>query len=116
VRFKDAAGNTSLAWDYITSATDTTPPIGSVVINNGDVSTTTMAATLTITASDAQSAVTQMRLSKDNVTWYGWEAYVPLKVIGLLPGFGTRSIYIQFKDARGNVSTIYQDEIDFVSL
>src|SRR5262249_36486869 len=48
---------------------DTTPPGGTVVINGGDVTTTQLAVTLSLTASDDATGVAQMRFSNDGVTY-----------------------------------------------
>jgi len=63
VKFKDSAGNVSSVYsDSI--ILDTTPPIGSIVINGDATYTTSTSVTLTLSASDA-NGVSQMCFSND---------------------------------------------------
>ena len=110
VQFRDAVGTTSAVYsDSI--VLDQAAPTGSVVINSGAATTTSRAATLTLSATDATSTVTNMRFSWDNVTWYGWEAYSTTRGVTIPAGDGTKTIYVQFRDAAGNISTPYSDSI-----
>jgi hypothetical protein len=110
VKFKDSAGNPSPAYsDSI--ILDTTPPTGSIVINNGSTYTTSTSVTLALSASDATSGVSQMCFSNDGSTWTDWEAYATSKSWTLSPGDGTKTVYVKFKDAAGNPSSVYSDNI-----
>ena len=67
--------------------------------------------TLTLSATDDMSGVTQMRFSNDNVTWSAWETYATSKSWTLDAALGTKTVYVQFKDGVGNVSPSVTDTI-----
>jgi len=46
-----------------------------------------------------------MRFSNDNVAWSDWQTYAVSASWTLLPGDGTKTVYVQFKDGAGLVST-----------
>ena len=95
---------------------DTTPPTGSVVINSGAVITSSPDVTLALSATDLDNAVSNMQFSWDGTTWLGWEAYTTAHNISIPAGpDGTKTIYVQFRDAEGNVSLTYSDSIKFVA-
>jgi hypothetical protein len=113
VRFADTAGNVSLVYqDSI--VLDTTAPTGSVAINNGATTTTTRPVTLTLTATDTASAVTNIRFSWNNGPFYAWEPYAITRNANI-PGAtqGTYTICVQLRDAAGNVSPAYCDSITY---
>lgn len=58
---------------------DTAPPAGSILVNAGAVYTHTAYVTLTLSAFDPQSGVSQMRFSNDGVHWSDWEPYATSK-------------------------------------
>ena len=86
-------------------AADTSPPTGTVVINAGATATNSRTATLTLAATDDQSAVTQMRFSNTGSSFSAAEAYATSKTWTLSSGAGTKNVYVQFKDAVGNWSS-----------
>ena len=102
----DYAGNPSATTVDSTIVKDTVAPTGTLTINAGATVTTTPSVNLTITATDTVSSVTHMRLANSNdFTDSNWEAYATNKVWNLTSGEGPRTVYIQFKDSAGNVST-----------
>lgn len=110
VQFRDYSGLVSEVFSD-TVILDTTLPIGSVVINEGALITGTRSATLSLTASDTTSGLSQTRFSQDNVTWTSWETYDSSKTWTLTVGDGSKTVYAQFKDNAGLVSEIYSDTI-----
>ena len=91
---------------------DTTPPNGSLSINNGAGITSSTVATLNISASDDSSGVAQMMISNgQDFAGAVWENYSSSKPWALAPGNGSKTVYIKFKDNAGNVSTVYSDSI-----
>ena len=46
-----------------------------------------------------------MRFSNDNSTWSGWETYATTKNWTLAGGDGTRTVYAQFSDDAGNITS-----------
>ena len=95
----------------ISSPADSTPPTGEVTVNNGDPYTTSNTVTLNLSAADPGSGVSQMRFSNDGTTWSDWEPYGTSKTWNLAPGTGSKTVYVQFKDNAGNISTSYTDLI-----
>ncbi|MEI8082499.1 MAG: hypothetical protein WCI74_11710 [Actinomycetes bacterium] len=110
----DNAGNEELPHHAVTFtiAPETTPPTGSVVINAGANWTSSTAAVVTLSANDlGGSGLADMRISDDNLTWSLWETYATPKDWTLTAGDGTKTVYVQYRDAAGNVSAIYSDTI-----
>ena len=87
-------------------AADTSPPTGTVVVNGDAAATNTRSVTLTLSATDALSAVTQMRFSNTGSSFSAAEAYATTKTWTLSSGAGTKTVYVQFKDAVGNWSSL----------
>ena len=81
------------------------------MINSGAAATPVPDVTLTLTAVDYGSGVVAMRLSNDALEWEPWEPYVSTRSWTLIPGEGTRTVFAQFKDSYGNVSSTVQDSI-----
>ena len=67
---------------------------------------TTRTVTLTLSATDALSTITQMRFSNTGTSFSTAEAYATTKTWTLSSGAGTKTVYVQFKDAVGNWSTL----------
>lgn len=111
VQYRDGSGNISTTYsDSIT--VDMAAPTGSVAINGGAASANSTAVTLTMSASDAGgSGVSQMRVSNDNATWSSWVTYATSYAWSLTPGDGTKTVYVQYRDALGNTSASYSDTI-----
>jgi hypothetical protein len=109
-QFRDAAGNvSSSATDTI--GLDTTAPSGSVVIDGGASWTTSTSVTLGLSASDSTSGLSDMRFSNDGSSWSTWESYGTSKSWTLTSGGGTKTVYVQFRDAAGNASGSVTDTI-----
>ena len=90
---------------------DNQPPTGSVVINGGAAATSNLAVNLTLSATDTISTVTQMRFSNDGTAYSAAEAYATTKAWTLSTGGGTKTVYVQFRDAEGNWSAAFTDTI-----
>ncbi|RXZ82083.1 hypothetical protein EBB07_12190 [Paenibacillaceae bacterium] len=104
VQFKDKAGNVSGTINDVIKL-DQTIPTGKIVINSGATTTNSKLVTLTLTSSDgAGSGVTEMRFSEDNLTWLDWENVLPAKNWSFTGSPGLKKLYVQFRDAAGNVS------------
>lgn len=102
-------------WEYPAGlVVDRTAPTGTVTINDGAAYANQPRVSLTLTGADALSGVTQMRFSADGVSWEpaDWAAAPAFATdysnYVLSPGEGERMVYVQLRDAAGNVST---DEI-----
>lgn len=90
---------------------DKTPPTGSVIINGDAVTTTSTSVTLTISATDNLSGVSQMRFSNDGTNWSSWEPYNTSKNWTLSNASDLMTVYVQFMDIAGNISASYNDTI-----
>jgi len=96
---------------HIESIPDTTPPTGTISINNGAQYTNSTSVTLTLSASDSGSGVSRMRFSNDGTSWSGEENYATSKAWALISGDGTKTVYVQYKDNAGNWSGSISDTI-----
>ena len=87
---------------------DTMQPQGLILINNGAATTSSSAVTLTVTATDAISGVTQIRFSNDNATWdqSQWVPYANDLNWQLTSGDGAKTVYCQIKDSAGLITTV----------
>ncbi|OGW08912.1 MAG: hypothetical protein A2W75_01500, partial [Nitrospinae bacterium RIFCSPLOWO2_12_39_15] len=102
---------------------DTTAPSSpSVLINNGDTSTTTTSVTLTLSATD-NVGVTGYYTSETSTTpsasATGWTSvtsttsYSGSISFTLSSSSGTKTVYVWFKDAAGNISASSSDSITY---
>ncbi len=87
-----------------TPTPDTIPPHGSLTINAGAGQTRSLNVTLKLTANDEGGGVAEMRFSHDGTRWSEWESYEPIRTWHLSAENGPHTIYVQFRDAAGNVS------------
>jgi hypothetical protein len=93
---------------------DTSTPTGSIIIDGNAANTTSMSVPLTISASDGESGVVEMRFSNDEVSWSSWEPYSTSKIWTLSSGVGTKTVYTQFRNGAGLDSGSYSDSIELV--
>ncbi len=110
VQYSDNAGNISGSFND-TIFLDTTAPSGSILINGGATYTSSTAVNLTLSANDSGSGVYQMRFSNDNSSWSAWEAYGTSRSWTLTSGDGTKTVYVQYSDNLGNISSSFTDSI-----
>lgn len=104
-------GWSAITYLRITSESDTTPPTGSISINSNAIYSKSTSVTLTISATDDSSGVSQMCIS-NTASCSSWESYATSKVWTLPSGDGTKTVYIWFKDTVGNANTSpYSDSI-----
>lgn len=92
---------------------DTTPPTGSIKINNDSQYTKSTTVTLNLLAQDEAggSGLSQMQFSNDDTSWSAPEAYSTTKSWTLPTGDGAKTVYVKYKDAAGNWSPAYSDTI-----
>ena len=88
---------------------DDEPPTGTILINDDDVFTIHPTVNLTLSASD-NVGVTQMRFSHDG-HWRDWLAYATSDKITLTGRDGPTWIQVQYRDAAGNISDAFRDDI-----
>jgi hypothetical protein len=111
-RFKDAAGNISATANDTIDYDSTAPGVTSFVINADATYANTTSVTLTVSASDAGSGISQMMISNaadfsDGV----WESFVTSKSWTLNSTDGTKNVYIKLRDTVLNVSETATDSI-----
>jgi hypothetical protein len=109
-QFSDSSQNVSGSVSD-TIVLDTVAPTGSVQINGGAAFTHLTTATLTLSATDNGSAVSQMRFSNDGTVWGAWAAYGVSSSWTLSDGDGPKTVQAQFKDVADNVSATVSDDI-----
>ena len=117
-RANDMAGNLE-AWpaSYDTyTVVDTDAQSGTVMINNNAAYTNNPNITLSLSASDSGSGVSQMSFSNDGTTWSAWHAYQASTGWSLIASDGLQTIYVRFKDAVGNISPNATDTITLDTL
>ncbi len=91
------------------SLADTTAPTGSIVLGHGNAVTFDTSVDVEINASDEQSGVSEMCFYTDVCT--DWLPYSTSANVNLTSGYGSKTVYAQFKDASGNTSTPVSDNI-----
>ena len=121
VKFRDDLGNES---DEVSSSVtlDSTPPQGTILINNGEDASASLIVNLKLTATDP-SGVVSYQLSNDGQTWSQEFVYPKdaqsydvkswdLRLFGGTSDDGLRNVYVRFKDAPGNWSGPVSDSIN----
>ena len=94
---------------------DVTPPAGSILINGGATLTNSIAVTLNVSVSGADSGST-MRFANGDATgprseWSAWEPLAATKAWSLTRQDGEAQVWAQFKDASSNYSSPTSDAI-----
>jgi len=113
VQYLDKLNNKSATFsDYI--LLDTVAPTGSIIINQGALSTKTLAVTLDLTWDDAGAKVSRMRFSDDGAHWTPWEPQTTPRAYTLPAGLGYHTVRVQFRDGADNISTAYNDYIKVI--
>ena len=121
IKATDLAGNTNSTPASYTWTIDITAPTGSLNINSGASYTTSTSVTLTLSATDDAVGVTGYYASETSTTpsasATGWTSitsttfYSASVSFTLSSGDGTKTVYVWFKDAAGNVSSSASDSI-----
>ena len=93
---------------------DTTPPSGSVVINAGQDTCSSRTVTLSLSAADNGGSVVGMKISNDAQTWTAEASYATSQAWVLGEGDGLKRVSVMFKDAAGNWSGAFSDQIELV--
>jgi len=86
---------------------------GAIIINNGENCTGSRNVTLTLSNGSIPNVV-QMRISEDPLfSGVSWEPFATTKVWTLSPGLGLKTVYAQFKDSIGQLSNVFNDQINY---
>jgi hypothetical protein len=113
VKYRDVIGNVS-ATSSASITLDTTPPQGAMVINGGSSTTDSPNVTVWLGAADALAGVSYMRVWESTnpppSLLSFWEPYDQtqlgvIKSLTLSAGIGAKTVYAQFLDAAGNISS-----------
>lgn len=83
----------------------------SISINSGAAYTISTAVTLTLSATDFPSGMSQMQFSNDGAGYSTAETYATSKSYTLPVGDGLKTIYVKYKDISGNWSAPVSDTI-----
>lgn len=105
---------TLAGWSIDIDYNDPAAPSGSVVIDGGATATDTSAVTLGLAASDPadfSTGLTSMRFSNDGTTWSPFQPYATSAAWTLSAGDGTKTVFVQYADAIGNLSAPASDTI-----
>ena len=114
-----AAEDASPNWHAVVPNPDTTAPTGSVLIDGGRATTSDRTVTLRLRATDpvveghVTSGVEEMRIKNARHAWSAWMPHETTKSWLLSVGQGTKRVYVQYKDAAGNVSARASDSITY---
>ncbi len=94
-------------WSLDIEWNDAAGPAGSISINSGATITQTTAVTLSLSASDPapSTGVAQMRFSNDGTVYSAFQPYAATAAWTLTAGDGAKTVFAQFTDGVGNVST-----------
>ncbi len=116
VQYLDKVNNRSSVYsDFI--LLDTTPPTGTIIINGGAATTTSLPVSLGLTWDDgAGSQVSRMRFSDNGSTWTAWETPTATRGYTLPAGLGNHTVRVQYLDGAGNYSAVYNDYIKLVAI
>ena len=108
VWYKDAAGNVTSSYVSDKIVLDTAAPTeNTIIINNGAAYSTTKSVTLTLRSSGTQ----EMCVSNTN-DCTSWEPYTTSKSWTLSGNDGTKTVYVWYKDAAGNITDYVTDTIE----
>ncbi len=114
VQFRNAAGTRSaVASDYIKLVAPLLS--GSILINNGDFTTTSQAVTLTLTWPVGPGfTARQMRFSDNGSNWTAWEPVQAVRAYTLPSGAGYHTVRVQYRSTVGGYSAVYSDYIKLI--
>jgi hypothetical protein len=90
-------------------------PEGTVLINDGERRTANRWVLLTLGAADPSpgTEVESVRIKNAGRNWTAWQPYAGSKVWKLTRAAGKKTVYVQYKDAAGNVSAKVSDSITY---
>lgn len=110
IRVTDEAGNT-LDKEFTIQITKNHAPSGSIIVNGGQISTSSINVTLTLTATDLEGEAIEMRFSNDGIIWSSWESKISTRSWTLSHGEGSKTVYMQLRDTAGNISNTFANTI-----
>jgi len=116
-RFRDRVENVSRTY-YASVILDHTAPIGTLAINDGAASTSSLTVTLNIAATDTGSGPGLVQFSNDGLHYSDWFTYTTTyRPWVMAPGDNqNKTVYARFQDRAGNVSAPVSDTIFYMGL
>ncbi|MFC1552731.1 beta-propeller fold lactonase family protein [Candidatus Latescibacterota bacterium] len=88
------------------------PQSAKITINQNDTYTSSEEISLQLSVLDATSGVSDMMIANESLfSGAGWEPYAETKIWNLTSGDGTKTVYVKFRDAAGNISGTVSDII-----
>ena len=108
-RVTDAAGDTAMRMVRI--RVDTTPPVGTILINNGDWATLSPVVSVALNATDRFGIAKMMVSERSDFSGSAWGAYRSNLEWTLSAGDGEKTVYARFQDANGWESDMASDTI-----
>jgi hypothetical protein len=95
---------------------DSTPPVGTVTINGGAAATLNPVVSVSVPATDSGSGMSLLRVSNNadmsNATTFSYGTPVAWTLPG---GDGTKTVYVEWRDAAGNWSSTQSDSINLIT-
>lgn len=118
VKARDEAANEDPTPATVNYFVDSVAPAGTITINGGATRVRTRWVTLTLSATDPSpaSGVTTMRISNtaSGLPAAPWQPYTTTSSWTLTSGGErTKTVYVQYRDAAGNISATAQDAITY---
>lgn len=116
-RFRDRAENVSRAY-YASVILDHTAPTGTLAINDGAASTSSLIVILNVAATDTGSGPGWMQFSNDGLHYSDWLTYtISYRPWSLEAGDNQiKTVYARFQDRAGNISVPLSDTIFYMGL
>jgi hypothetical protein len=92
---------------------DTAAPTGTISVNSGATYTKSTNVTLSLSATNPTSGdpVTDMRFSNDGTNYGAWQPYATSASYTLPSGDGPKTVFVQFRNGAGAVSSAASDSI-----
>jgi hypothetical protein len=90
----------------VVPAPDTTPPSGTMSVDNGAAYAISTTATVNSAVSDAESGMDQMRIDPGTGVFGMWTAYSADATVTLSPVDGVKTVRAEYRDNASNVATL----------
>ena len=109
VRATDVAGDTT--FERVRVDVDTTPPVGGILINNGDALTANPRVNLRLAATDRYGVASMLLGELPDLSDATWRPFAATTSWALSTGDGNKTVYARFRDTAGWDSAVVNDTI-----
>jgi hypothetical protein len=96
----------------VPTVTVVTPSLPTISINSGVTQTKTRAVALTLSATNASEMIIS---ENSNFANGNWETYATSKSFTLSEGFGSKTVYVQYKSSTGGISSSVSGSIELIT-